>query len=79
MQIAAARVCRALPLFSPARQARAQLRLFEPVEREQGALDPAELGKSKIEPVLPLVGCELAHDDGRRDGAVLDRGDMRRP
>ena len=50
----------------------AQVGLFKPVEREQRAFNAAEFGQREIQPVLALVGGELAQDRGGRDGSLFD-------
>jgi hypothetical protein len=49
-----------------------QFRVLQPVQREQGSLELAELAQCLSESVLPRIGGELAQDDGRRDGARFD-------
>jgi hypothetical protein len=50
----------------------AQVGLLKPVEREQRPLDAAEFGQRKIQPVLALVGGQLAQDRGGRNGSFLN-------
>ena len=54
--------------------AAAQLRILDPVEGEQRALQPAQLAQRRGDAILPGVGGELAHDQRGRHGASPDRG-----
>ena len=51
-----------------------QLRVFDPIEREQRALQPAQLAQRRGDAVLPRIGGQLAHDQRRRYRAGPDRG-----
>jgi len=51
----------------------AQIRIFEPVQHEQGPLHLADFLKSDVELVLPFVGGQLSQHDRWRDMAGLDR------
>ena len=40
----------------------AQLGVFDPIEREQGTLQPAEFAQRRGDAILPGVGGQLTHD-----------------
>ena len=49
-------------LVQLAARAAAQLWIFDPIEREQGTLQPAELAQRRGDAILPGVGGQLTHD-----------------
>jgi len=53
----------------------AELRLADPVEREQGTFKPSQLAQRGGDPVLPRIGSELAQDHRGRRRPGADRGD----
>ncbi len=50
----------------------AEVAVFDPVEHEQGPLDPADLAEREIQPVLLPARAELAKNGGRFQGPVPD-------
>jgi hypothetical protein len=52
----------------------AQRGVFDPIEREQGTLQPAELAQRCGDAVLPWLGGQLAHDQRCRHRANSDQG-----
>lgn len=61
-----------LALVESGLTALAQLGAFQPIQREQGALDPPHLGEGEIQPVLAFECGELFEHHGGCDGASLD-------
>lgn len=51
-----------------------QFRALDPVQGEEGALQPAQFAQSRGDAILPGVGGELTHDHGGGDGAGADGG-----
>ena len=68
-QTARASALRASPLFSSAVACRRSCGHLQPVEREQGALDAADLAQRQREAVLPRIGAEAPQHQGRADHA----------
>lgn len=52
----------------------AQVGVFDPVEHEERALDPADFTQGKVEPVLLAVRSKLAQDFRRFERLVADAG-----
>ena len=65
-------VCQSVPglsLVQSGLAGAAQIRLFQPVEREQRPLDAAKFAKGKVKLVLPAIGGKLAQDDRRSNSS----------
>ena len=52
-----------------------QLRVADPIRREQCTFQSSELAPRRGNPILPWIGSELRHDEGGCDRAGADRGD----
>src|SRR3954471_12583716 len=55
----------AFPFVEIAMGAPPQLKIEQPVTREDGSLDPANLAQRLVQPVLPRIGGDLPENDRR--------------